>query len=110
MNDRDKNEIQADAMRLHKGGADVETLLRLMRERGLSQGESSLMLGRVTGLDFAESQRRVFESKTWADRFEVNVQLQKDFMEAWREVAQENKDPRIKIEIEPDPDLDPPKS
>jgi len=47
-------ELEADVIRLRKGGADVETLLSLMRERRLSQTDSFLMLARVSGFEFAE--------------------------------------------------------
>ena len=92
-------ELEADVIRLRKGGADVETLLSLMRERRLSQTDSFLILARVSGFEFAEAQKLVFESKTWADRREINAKLQEDLIEALRELSQEN-DPNFKIEIE----------
>ena len=61
------------------------------------------MLARVSGFEFAEAQSLVFESKTWADRREVNAKLQEDLMQALRELSQEN-DPNFKIEIEENPD------
>ena len=103
MSGSEKNEIEADVTRLLKAGADIETLLGLMRERGLGQTDSFLMLARAAGLKFGEAQRLVFESKTWADRLETNIELQKLAMQAWRELAEEN-DPDFKIEVEEEPD------
>ena len=99
MNRSEWKELEADVIRLRKGGADVETLLSLMRERRLSQTDSFLILARVSGFEFAEAQKLVFESKTWADRREINAKLQEDLIEALRELSQEN-DPNFKIEIE----------
>jgi len=107
MNDKDMEEMYSDLMKLRKGGADVELLLGLMRERGLCQHESSLVLAKVASLEFGEAKRIVIESKTWADSLEATVELQRRAMEAWRELADED-DPNFKIEVEPD--SDPPKS
>ncbi len=92
-------ELEADVISLKKGGAIVEMLLGQLRERGLSQIDSSLMLVRVAGIEFGEAQKLVFESRTWADRLEINLQLQRDLMQALIELSQEN-DPKFKIEFE----------
>jgi hypothetical protein len=103
MNRPKQREIEEDIIRLSKGGADIDTLLRLMRERGLSQIDSHLMLVKATGIGFAEAQKLVFESEVWADRREVNAKLQEDLAQALLELSQEN-DPNFKIEVEWEPE------
>lgn len=103
MNRPKESEIKEDIVRLRKGGADIDTLLRLMRERGLSQIDSHLMLVRATGMEFAKAQKLVFESEVWADRREVNTKLQEDLAQALLELSQEE-DPNFKIEVEWEPE------
>ena len=99
MNRTGTREVQADVIRLKKGGADVETLLGLMRGRGLGQADSFLMLARVCGMEFAQAQKVLFDSETWADRREVNAKLQEDLAQAVLELSQES-DSKIKIEVD----------
>jgi len=103
MNRSEKGQIEEDIVTLRMGGADIEALLALMRERGLSQIDSLLMLSRLTGIGFSEAQKLVFESETWADRREVNAKLQEDLAQALLELSQEN-DPNFKIEVEWEPE------
>ncbi len=98
-----RSEIEEDLIGLKKGGADIEALLGFMRERGLSQIDSSLMLARICRLDHGQALKTVFESSTWADRLEDNIKLQQRAMQAWIELSKEG-DPNFKIEVEWEPE------
>jgi hypothetical protein len=99
MNEVERKQIADDVLSLLKGDADLESVLGYMREKGLSQTDSFLTLMKTTGIDMEEAQKRVFNSRTWADRLEANIKLQQDAMQAWRELAEES-DPSFKIDVE----------
>jgi hypothetical protein len=92
--------------KLWDAGADFEALLAYMRENGVGQTDSFLMLERVTGMDRARAQLITYRSKTWADRLEVNIQLQKDLIQAIKELNEEGPNFKISFEFEPDPEDD----
>jgi hypothetical protein len=100
---RQGEKIEDDLIRLKKGGADTEALLGFMRERGLSEIDSSLMLARVCHLEHRQALKTVFRSKTWEDRLQDNIRLQEQAMQAWIELSQEE-DPNFKIEVEWEPE------
>ena len=102
--DRRENEVEAGVIGLWNGGADFEALLGYMRERGVDQTDSYLILARVTGMDVAKAQKLVFQSKTWADRLEANIQLQNNLIKAIKELNEEDPDFKISFEFEPDPE------
>jgi len=98
-----REEIQPEVVRLLGGGADMETLLGFMRERGLDQMDSLLTLVDVVGLDTGEAYDLILDSRTWSDQRENNLRLHQTLIQALQELSQEQ-DPNFKIEIEPDPD------
>jgi hypothetical protein len=100
MNEYEKNAVETDASKLLSDGADTETLLQFMREKGFNEADSFLALSRIMRVDLGEAQLVVFRSKTWADRLETNIQLQESVMQALRELSEENDDPNFKIEVE----------
>jgi hypothetical protein len=99
-----ENEVEAGAVGLWNGGADFEALLGYMRERGVDQTDSYLILARVTGVDVGKAQKIVFQSKTWADRLESNIQLQNNLIQAIKELNEEDPNFKISFEFQPDPD------
>ena len=99
-----EDEVEAGAAGLWSGGADFEALLGYMRERGISQIGSFLMLARVTGMDVAKAQKLVFQSKTWADRLEANIELQNNLIQAIKELNEEDPNFKISFEFQPDPE------
>jgi hypothetical protein len=100
----DETAVEAEVRMLWDGGAEFEDLLRFMRERGVSQIGSYLMLVRVTGMDWSRAQKLTFQSKTWADRLEGNIQLQKDLIQAIKELNEEDPNFKISFQFEPDPE------
>ena len=99
-----ENEVEAGVVGLWNGDADFEALLGYMRERGVDQTDSYLMLARVTGMDVGKAQKIVFQSKTWADRLESNIQLQNNLIQAIKELNEEDPNFKISFEFQPDPD------
>jgi len=99
-----EDEVEAGAAGLWSGGADFEALLGYMRERGVNQADSYLMFARVTGMDVGKAQKIVFQSKTWADRLESNVQLQNNFIQAIKELNDEDPNFKISFEFQSDPE------
>jgi hypothetical protein len=95
-----KEQIESRAANLLKDGADSEAILRFLRENGVGQPDSAQVLSKIADLDLGEAQMIVFRSKTWADRLEVNLQLQDSLMEALLQQQEENEDPGFKIEVE----------
>jgi hypothetical protein len=100
----DEKAIEAEVLKLWDSGADFESLLGFMRERGVSQAGSFLMLSRVTGMEIEKAQKIVFQSKIWADRLEVNMQIQKDLIQAIKELNEEDPNFKISFEFQPDPE------
>lgn len=100
MDESEKKVVETGASKLLNDGADTETLLQFMRDKGFNETDSFLALSRVMQVDVGEAQLVVFRSKTWADRLETNIQLQESVMQALRELSEENDDPNFKIEVE----------
>ncbi len=100
----DEKEVETEVVKLWEAGADFEAIVSFMRERGLSQTDSFLMLEKVTGLDRARAQKAVFLSKTWADCLEDKIQIQKDLIQAIKELNEEDPNFKISFQFEPDPE------
>jgi DNA repair ATPase RecN len=99
-----RKEVETEVTKLWDAGGDFESLLSYMRENGVSQSDSFLMLEKVTGVDRASAQRITFQSRTWADRQEVNAQLQKDLIQAIKELSEEDPNFKVSFEFEGDPE------
>lgn len=91
-------EVEADIARLRRGGADVEALLRFLRDRGFNESQSIGVLLRV-GLDLGEIHDAIFTGETWADCRERNVRLHEQLYEALHQLSQED-DGNCKIIVE----------
>src|SRR2546427_12116430 len=102
MNDSEKKQIEADVFRLKKAGADLETLLRFMRDRGLNQPDSRRVLMRTTGMDLGETTLFMLDSKTWADQRDRNLELQEQLAQALLEKSEENPDFWVISDSEPE--------
>ena len=103
MDYREKN-AEDGVIELWNDGADFEALLSFMRERGVDQTDSYLILARVTGMDVGKAQKLVFQSKTWADRLESNIQLQNNLIQAIKELNEEDPNFKISFQFQPDPE------
>jgi hypothetical protein len=101
------NAIAAKAAALWKSGADVEALLRFMRERGLSQARSIETLQAATAIDAIKAQIAVFYSDTWRDHWQKSVQTNEQLIEALSQLAQESGDQTTISETELDPSCEP---
>ena len=100
MDESEKKAVETGASKLLDNGADTETLLQFMRQKGFNETDSFLALSGIMKVDVGEAQLVVFRSKTCADRLQSNIQLQESVMQAWRELSEENDDPNFKIEVE----------
>ena len=100
----DEKGVEAEVRKLWDAGADFEAIVAFMRERGISQTDSFLMLARVTGLDRLRAQKVVFLSKTWADCIEAIIQTQKDFIQAVKQLNEEDPTFKMSFQFEPDPE------
>jgi hypothetical protein len=101
---RGERAVEAEVSKLWAGGADFETLLGFMIEHGVSQIGSFLMLARVTGMERSKAQRLVFQSQTWADRLEANMQTQRNLIQAIKELNEEDPTVKMSFQFEPDPE------
>jgi hypothetical protein len=74
-----------------QNGADIETVIRLMRNSGLNQPDSITLLTECTGVDLGDAQSAVLESTAWADQRERNIQIQDELAQALSELSQESR-------------------
>ncbi len=90
MNYSQKREIEADVAKLRRAGADIEMLLRFMRDRGFNELDSIDALVRVVHLDLGQAQDAIFDCETWADHRERNLRLHEQLYEALRQLSLED--------------------
>ena len=90
MDEPEKAATATDAGVMWRSGADIESLVKFMRERGFNQAQSTEALNGFTGLDPIKAQIAVIYSETWRDQDERNVQLNEQFIEALIRVGQES--------------------
>jgi hypothetical protein len=91
---------------LWRSGADVESLVRSMREKGFNQAQSTEALTSVTGLDPIKAQIAVIYSETWRDQYQQNVHLNEQFFQALAQFGEEPAD-AVKTQTELDESFDP---
>jgi len=97
--------VVADARRLAAAGADRETLLFFLRERGFNKIDSIKTVRELYGLAMPEAKQLIDCSAAWSDRFLSDLELRETAMRALRDIAAESaEDPNaVKITIvEPD--------
>jgi hypothetical protein len=105
MNEHEKTAVAADAVLLWRSGVDIESLVKFMRERGLSQEQSTEVLTGVARLDAIKAQIAVIHSEAWRDQYQRNAQLNQQFIDALIQLGEESGDSTI-TETELDKSLD----
>jgi hypothetical protein len=103
VSERKDEDVETEAAALWKAGADIEALLRLMRERGFGQAASNASLIKVPGMDGGMVQSAVLKSETWADQRERNTRIQEELAQTLFELSHED-NPNFKLTLERDPD------
>jgi len=86
----EKKQTEADVFRLKKAGADPETLLRFMRDRGFNQPDSLSTLMKATSMDLGEASDFMLDSKTWADERDRNLKIREQLAQALLEISEED--------------------
>jgi hypothetical protein len=99
MNEDETKKVEADAATLWMGGADIESLIKLMRERGFNQRRSSDALTTVTGMSSDEARVAVLESETWRDQYERNLLIEDELAQALLELSRDESS-GIKVVLE----------
>ena len=82
-------EIFEDACKLMRGGADYQTVLVFLRERGLDKIDSIKILRKLLEKTTLEAKTLVDESHAWSDRYEFDQELRAVAREAIRRLASE---------------------
>lgn len=98
-------EIVADAERLAAAGADRETILVFLREKGFGKIDSIKTIRPLFNLSMKEAKELIDYSAAWSDRFESDMKLREIAWQAIQDIAAENaKDPdALKIRfVDPD--------
>ena len=98
--------VRSQATDLWRSGANIEAVVRFMRDRGLSQGHSVEVLHATTGIGEIEAQIAVIYSDTWRDQWERNVKTNEQLMEALTQLTNESVG-AISTDEELEPSLDP---
>ncbi len=98
-------EIIADAHRLAAAGADRETVLVFLRDKGFNKIDSIKTIRPLYGLSMPEAKDLVDHSAAWSDRFYSDMDFRETALRALRDIAAENaQDPNaLKITLT-DPD------
>ena len=96
-------EIVADAHRLAAAGADRETILVFLRDKGFNKIDSIKTLRGLYGLSMPEAKDLIDHSAAWSDRFEYDMELRETAWRALRELAASN-DPTLPTIELPEPD------
>src|SRR5579864_1665788 len=96
-------EVVADAGRLAAVGADRETILVFLRDRGFNKIDSIKTIRGLYGLSMPEAKDLIDHSAAWSDRFEHDMEFRETAIRALRDLAA-SKDPSLpRIEF-PEPD------
>jgi hypothetical protein len=89
MEEREREDLERDALGEWKRTANTESVLRLLRERGLNQPESLSILMNLSGMDLRGARDAIVRSQTWADQCERNVRIQGELEQALLELSGE---------------------
>jgi hypothetical protein len=86
--------VIADAHRLAAAGADRETILIFLRERGFDKIDSIKTIRSLYSLSMAEAKELIDRSVAWSDRFESDMEFREMAIRVLRDLAAESaKDP-----------------
>jgi Ribosomal protein L7/L12 C-terminal domain len=96
-------EVVADADRLATAGADPETILVFLREKGFNKIDCIKTVRGLYSLSMPEAKDLIDRSAAWSDRFQYDMEFRDSAVRALRDLAA-SKDPSLpKIEFtEPD--------
>jgi hypothetical protein len=98
-------EIVADAHKLVAAGADRETLLVFLRDKGFDKIDSIKTIRPLYGLSMAQAKELIDNSDAWSDRFYYDMEFRGIATQALRDIAAENANKRDALKIEfVDPD------
>ncbi len=99
-------EVVADAHRLAAAGADRETILVFLREKGFDKIDSIKTARELYGLSMPEAKDLIDHSAAWSDRFHQDMEFRETAMRALRDLAA-SRDPSLpKIEFTEPEDAD----
>jgi hypothetical protein len=87
-------DVVADARRLEAVGADRETILVFLRDRGLNKIDSIKTIRGLYGLSMPEAKDLIDQSAAWSDRFDHDMEFRKTAIKALRDLAA-SKDPSL---------------
>jgi len=63
--------------KIYENGASQEHIIMILRVLGFSQSISVPILASACNIEHYEAKSVVIDSKTWAENYEANIQLQK---------------------------------
>jgi len=87
-------DVVADANRLAATGADRETILVFLRDRGFNKIDSIKTIRDLYGLSMPEAKDLIDHSVAWSDRFDTDMQFREEARRAFHDLA-ESKDPSL---------------
>lgn len=97
-------EVVEDARKLIQSGADTETILVLMRERGLDMADCIYSIQALLGNKFSEAKSLVILSQAWSDQYNTDTQLRESACGALRILAESQPPDLPKITLEDEDD------
>lgn len=101
MNEEKAKKIDTDIETARMEGADIEALIKLMRDRGYNQRRSADEPRTITGLSYEEAHAAVLESEAWKDQNERNLQIEDELAQAFIELSQyESSGIKVVFEVE----------
>ena len=98
-------EIVSDACKLVAAGANRETILVFLRDKGFDKIDSIKAIRTLYGLTMPEAKELIDHSQAWSDRFRSDMRFREAALQALRDIIVEdtNKPDSLKIEFaEPD--------
>ena len=99
-------EIVSDAHRLAAAGADAETILVFLRDKGFDKIDSIKTVRGLYNLSMPQAKDLIDHSAAWSDRFDRDMEFRETAMRALRDLAA-SKDPslpRIELPEHEEPD------
>ncbi|HVN09067.1 MAG TPA: hypothetical protein VMV61_08855 [Patescibacteria group bacterium] len=100
------SEVVADAHRLAAAGADLETILVFLREKGFDKIDSIKTMRGLYSLSMPKAKDLIDHSAAWSDRFHHDMEFRETALRAFRDLAASNDAslPKIEFTDPEDPD------